>query len=258
MSPDTSIIILMKVTVRLFASYRDLAGKSRIELNHAQLDDVGQAIALLVEKLPVLPKNFKPHLIAVNEEFASFDYKIKDGDEIALYPPVSGGVDAKITNEPIDTANLVESVRQDANGAIAIFEGTTRNETNGRKVVALEYESHEPMANKVLNQVLTETANLFGISDLSATHRIGKLNIGEVSLVVAIASPHRLEAFLAIQYAVDRIKHIVPIWKREFFEDGDVWVGVACDPITHAAHLAEAPYANFLESRELSDMALVK
>ena len=100
----------MNVTVRLFASYRDLAGKSRIELNHSQLDDVGQAIALLVEKLPELPKNFKPHLIAVNEEFASFDYKIKDGDEIALYPPVSGGVDAKITNEPIESTLLPREV----------------------------------------------------------------------------------------------------------------------------------------------------
>ena len=240
----------MKVNIRLFASYRDLAGLSHIELESTRLDTVGQAIDLLVLKITSLPKNFKPHLIAVNEEFGSLEYKINEGDEIALYPPVSGGIDAKITGEPINTAILVNAVKKDSNGAIVTFEGTTRNQTNGRKVLRLEYEAHWPMASKVLSQVLNETAIRFGLSDVIALHRIGKLEVGEVSLAVVISSPHRLEAFLATQYAVDRIKHIVPIWKREFFENGEVWVGEACDPLTHAAHIAEAPYTHFLKNYE--------
>lgn len=243
----------MKVTVRLFASYRDIAGTNRVELENSELDTVGHVIDLLIQVVHSIPENFKPHLIAVNEEFASLEYRVKEGDEIALYPPVSGGVDAKITAEPITTSNVADLVRKDSNGAIVTFEGTTRDETNNRKVIRLEYETHATMATKVLKKVLNETAVRFGLSDIAALHRIGRLEIGEVSLVVAIASPHRLEAFLATQYAVDRIKHVVPIWKREFFEDGEVWIGDACDPLTHAAHTAEAPYSHFLQNRELSE-----
>ena len=245
----------MKAHVRLFASYREQAGGDHYDLALSDGATVAAAVASLLEEAPSLPRDFKPHLIAVNEEFANLDYPLHDGDEVALYPPVSGGVDARMVHDAIDVGRLADAVRQPGNGAVVTFEGTTRDNTGGRGVLRLEYEAHVPMAEKVLAQVLNETAVRFGLDDIAVRHRIGMLEIGEVSLVVAVAAPHRMEAFLAAQYAVDRIKHVVPVWKREFFEDGEVWVGEACDPVTHASHLAEAPYAGFLADRELLSAA---
>lgn len=236
----------MKAHVRLFASYREQAGGDHYDLALADGATVAAAVASLLAEAPSLPRDFKPHLIAVNEEFANLDYPLHDGDEVALYPPVSGGVDARMVSDAIDIGQLADAVRKPGNGAVVTFEGTTRDNTGGRRVLRLEYEAHVPMAEKVLAHVLNETAVRFGLDDIAVRHRIGMLEIGEVSLVVAAAAPHRMEAFLAAQYAVDRIKHVVPVWKREFFEDGEVWVGEACDPVTHATHLSEAPYAGFL------------
>ncbi len=250
-----AIIDAMKAHLRLFATYRDQAGRDRFELALEDGDTVARAIELLLAEAPSLPRDFTPHLIAVNEEFANLAYPLQDGDEVALYPPVSGGVDARVVREPIDARAVADTVRGPGNGAVVTFEGTTRDNTGGRRVLKLEYEAHLTMAEKVLGQVLEETAVRFGIDDIAARHRIGRLDIGEVSLVVVVAAPHRAEAFFAAEYAVDRIKHVVPVWKRESFEDGEVWVGVACDPATHAQHQAEAPYAAFLAERELSSAA---
>lgn len=240
----------MKTHVRLFASYREWAGGDHFDLTLEDGATVAAAVVSLLAKVPSLPSDFKPHLIAVNEEFANLDYPLHDGDEVALYPPVSGGVDARIVHGTIDAGALANTVRRPENGAVVTFEGVTRDNTGGRRVLRLEYEAHDSMAEKVLGQVLTETAVRFGLEGIAGRHRIGMLKIGEASLVVAIGAPHRMEAFLAGQYAVDRIKHVVPVWKREFFEDGQVWVGEACDPVTHANHLAEAPYSRFLLGRE--------
>ena len=240
----------MNVHVRLYASYREQAGHDRLDVTLAEGATVADAVTQLMADAPTLPAGFKPHLIAVNDEFGNLAYPLHDGDSIALYPPVSGGVDARVVHGPIDARELAEAVRRSSNGAVVTFEGTTRDETGGERVLHLEYEADEPMAEKVLAQVIEETVTRFGVSDMAARHRIGRLEIGEVSLVVAAAAPHRLEAFLAAQYAVDRIKHIVPVWKKEVFESGAVWVGAACGPEEHARELAEAPYALFLAERE--------
>lgn len=240
----------MRTTMRLFATYREQAGTGRVEVSPPAGATVKTAIALLLDATPRLPRDFRPYLIAVNEEFANPDYPLHDGDEVALYPPVSGGVDARVVREPLDARALTSAVRRSSNGAVVTFEGTTRDETDGRRVLHLEYEAHEAMAEKVLGQVLEETACRFGLSDVAARHRLGRLEIGDVSLVVVVAAPHRLEAFLAAQYAVDRIKHIVPVWKQEHFADGAVWVGAACEPERHAYEQATAPYARFLAARD--------
>ena len=240
----------MLVHVRLYASYRERAGRDRLDVALADGGTVADAVSRLMAAAPLLPSDFKPHLIAVNDEFANMAYPLHDGDSIALYPPVSGGVDVRVVRGPIDARELADAVRRSSNGAVVTFEGTTRDETGGQRVLHLEYEADEPMAEKVLAQVMEETATRFGVSDMAARHRVGHLEIGEVSLVVAVAAPHRLEAFLAAQYAVDRIKHIVPVWKKEFFESGAVWVGAACGPEEHARELTEAPYALFLAERE--------
>ncbi|MBM3940139.1 MAG: hypothetical protein FJ318_04465 [SAR202 cluster bacterium] len=240
----------MNVRIRLFASYRELAGTGRIDVTLEPPATVAAAIQRLLQAVPALPRDFRPHLIAVNEDFANAEYPLRDGDEVALYPPVSGGVEARVVHEAIGAGAVADRVRHPGNGAVVTFEGVTRDNTGGRRVRHLEYEAHEAMAEKVLSGVLVETAARFGIDRLAAWHRIGHLEIGDVSLVVAVGSAHRLEAFLATQYAVDRIKHVVPVWKKEAFEDGSVWVGAACDPEHHAMEQQVAPYAGFLAARE--------
>lgn len=219
----------MRVLIRLFAFYREQAGVDRLEITLPDQATTAQAIVALRDQRPTLPPDFRPHLIAVNEEFASLEFVLHEGDEVALYPPVSGGVDAAVTENPVDSRIIANMVHLPSNGAVATFEGVTRDETGGSRVLHLEYEAHDSMANKVLAQVLEETIYRYGVSTIAARHRLGRLEIGDVSLVVAVGSPHRAEAFLAAQYAVDRIKQIVPIWKKEFFADGSVWVGMACD-----------------------------
>ncbi len=131
-----------------------------------------------------------------------------------------------VTRKPLDTEAITSTVRASANGGIVTFLGTTRDETDGRRVLYLEYEAYQGMAEKMLARVAQEVRERWGITDLAIAHRLGRLEIGEVSLVVAAASPHRAEAFAACQYVVDRIKQNVPIWKKEVFEDGEVWVGM--------------------------------
>ena len=131
-----------------------------------------------------------------------------------------------ITREPLDPEAITATVRRDTDGGVVTFLGTTRNETEGRRVLYLEYEAYEEMAEKMLSRIVQEIAERWGITDVSIAHRFGRLEIGEVSLVVAVASPHRAEAFQACQYVVDRIKQNVPIWKKEVFADGEVWVGM--------------------------------
>ena len=131
-----------------------------------------------------------------------------------------------LTRKPLDPQALTATVHSDANGGIVTFLGTTRNETGGRHVLYLEYEAYEGMADKMLARIAQEISKRWGITDISIAHRFGRLEIGDVSLVVAVASPHRAEAFAACQYVVDRIKQDVPIWKKEVFADGAVWVGV--------------------------------
>jgi molybdopterin synthase catalytic subunit len=209
----------MLTHIRLFATYREQAGTDRMDLTLSDGATVADVVADLLKQCPGLPRDFRPHLIAVNEEFATLDYLLHDEDEVALYPPVSGGVDAAFTTKRIDTFAVADLVRRASNGAVITFEGATRNDTDGKAVSYLEYEAHLPMAQKVLAQVLEETAHRFDVEHLAARHRTGHLEIGETSLVVAIGAPHRKDAFLAAQYVVDRIKQIVPVWKKEFYTD---------------------------------------
>ena len=134
-----------------------------------------------------------------------------------------------VTRERLDPEAITATVRANANGGVVTFLGTTRDDTDGRRVLYLEYEAYEGMAEKMLARIADEIRERWGIADVSIAHRFGRLEIGEVSLVVAVASPHRSEAFAACQYAVDRIKQNVPIWKKEVFEDGEVWVDVEAE-----------------------------
>jgi molybdopterin synthase catalytic subunit len=129
-----------------------------------------------------------------------------------------------ITREPLDPQPLVEAVRKDESGAVALFYGVVRNHNMGRSVQYLEYDAYESMAVKKLREVADEVCAKFPVTGIAALHRIGRLEIGETSLLVAVSSPHRKEAFEACHYAVDRIKETVPVWKKEVWEDGSEWI----------------------------------
>ena len=131
----------------------------------------------------------------------------------------------KITKEPLNPEEITAQVRRDSNGAVITFLGTTRDFSEGRNVEYLEYEAYQPMAENMLQQIADELREKWDIADFAVAHRVGRVDIGEISLVVALSSPHRQQAFEAGQYVVDRIKQLVPIWKKEAFEGGEVWVG---------------------------------
>jgi molybdopterin synthase catalytic subunit len=145
----------------------------------------------------------------------------------------------EITDEPLDSEAITAKVRRDSNGAVVTFLGTTRDFTAGRTVLHLEYEAYQPMADSKLAEIVDEIRERWSIEDVAIAHRLGRLEIGETSLIVAVASPHREAAFAACQYSVDRIKEMVPIWKKEFFEGGEVWVGSQeGPPVEEAAEAA--------------------
>ncbi len=129
----------------------------------------------------------------------------------------------EVTFQPLDPEKITRTVRSDAHGAVVTFLGTVRNNSEGRKVLRMEYEAFKEMAEKKLAEIAAEIKQRWGLEQVSIVHRVGPMAVGEISLVVAIGSPHRKEAFAACEYTVDRIKQIVPIWKKETFEDGVGW-----------------------------------
>jgi len=174
-------------------------------------------------------------LLARNREFSEAAAAIQDGDEIAFLPPVSGGRQYlhevsenghffALTRQPINTRKIAERLLEAENGAIVTFEGVARNNTNGRRTHYLDYECYEPMAMKVMARIGAQIAADYAIRRIAMVHRLGRLLIGETSVVVMVSAPHRQAAFAAVQAGIDQLKRQVPIWKKEHFADGEVWV----------------------------------
>lgn len=222
----------MKIKVNFFALYRERAGRRQTILDLAPGADVSQLVDEVRRLFPDLAPPAVNIVVAVNTEYAEPDVVLHDGDDIALIPPVSGGEDMiEITRQPLEPESVTARVRKDTNGAVVTFLGTTRLFAEGKKVLYLEYEAYEEMALKEMEKIRGEICSERGIEDMAISHRIGRVDIGEISLVVAVASPHRKEAFYACHQAVDLLKEKVPIWKKEFFEDGYHWV--ACEDHEH-------------------------
>jgi molybdopterin synthase catalytic subunit len=209
----------VQVSVRLFAGLRERAGTGarRLELpNGATVADVWGALEL-GEEPPGL-------LYAVNKRYADTGTTLGDGDEVALIPPVSGG-DFRLSPDPLSLDDVVREVRDDGAGAIATFTGTVRNRSRDREVQYLEYEAYEGMAEEVMADLASELSRRHELSAIAIHHRVGRVEIGEPSVVIAVSSPHRAAALAACKEAIDTLKGTVPLWKKEVYEGGEEWIG---------------------------------
>ena len=206
----------MAVTVRLFAGLRERAGWSRRELDVERVADVWAALGLGEE-----PEGL---LYAVNREYAERDRPLADGDEVALIPPVSGG-GFRLSDEPLSLEAVVDEVASDHAGAIATFVGTTRAFSRGRPVRHLEYEAFEGMAEQEMARIAAELRERYELNDVAIHHRVGRVDIGERSVVIAVSAPHRGDALAACKEAIDTLKQTVPLWKKEVYEGGEEWIG---------------------------------
>jgi molybdopterin synthase catalytic subunit len=217
----------MRIKVLYFAAARERAGVSQEELELPAGSSVEAASEVIAQRHPGL-RNLLPHLrIAVNQEFVGKQDRIPAGGELALIPPVAGGVGRfLVIDRPLDLRDVIAAVAGEAYGGLVTFSGSVREQTRGRRVLRLEYEAYGPMAEKVLAAIGDEIAQKWPGCRASIIHRVGTLEPGELAVVIAAAAPHRREAFRACEYAIDRIKADAPIWKKEFYEDGEVWVGI--------------------------------
>ena len=207
----------MPVTVRLFAGLRERAGWSRRELEGLErVADVWAALGLGEEPGGLL--------YAVNREYADADRKLADGDEVALIPPVSGGA-FRVTEEPLSLDAAVAEVADERAGGIATFTGTVRRQSRGREVLHLEYEAYAEMAEDVITQLAAELDKAHDLCGIAIHHRVGRVEIGEPSVVIAVSAPHRQDALAACREAIDRLKETVPLWKKEVYEGGEEWLG---------------------------------
>ena len=215
----------MKIRVRFFASYREIVGRREMETEVPQGARVSYVLADLIKDYPALSEVAAISRFVVNQEFASPDTMLKENDEVVFVPPVAGGSRFEITEDELAADELIKSVEQPTDGAVVTFVGIVRDNSHGRKVRFLEYEAYKEMAEKKLLEIGDEIRQRWGLEEIAIRHRVGRLNIGDAAVVIAVASPHRKDAFVACEYAIDRLKQIVPIWKKEYFEDGEVWVG---------------------------------
>jgi molybdopterin synthase catalytic subunit len=219
----------MRVRLVSFGALKDAFGESR-ELPEGE--SVGGLLELLRGESVVPEQVLHSAAVAVNHEYARAAQTLHEGDEVAILPPVSGGSDlakgnsgtmVALVREGIDAAAVVASVKSGADGAVCVFDGIVRNNTRGRPTLHLDYEAYEVMALRQMNLLRAEAMEHFGVRDVAIVHRLGRLLVGETSVLIAVASAHRGAAFDACRWVIDTLKKTVPIWKREQFADGAVW-----------------------------------
>jgi MoaE-MoaD fusion protein len=206
----------VKVTVRLFAGLRERAGWGEREIDAASVADVWTALGIGDEPAGLL--------YAVNQEYAERDRPLADGDEVAVIPPVSGG-SFRLVDGPIDVSSVIREVETEEAGAVATFQGTVRRRSRGRSVIALEYEAYEGMAERVMAELADAVKSSYELCEVAITHRIGRCEVGDVSVAIAVSAPHRQDALSACRELIDELKERVPLWKKELYEGGEEWIG---------------------------------
>jgi molybdopterin synthase catalytic subunit/molybdopterin converting factor small subunit len=224
----------MKIGVLLFGVLKDVVGRSSETVDLPEGSRVQEILIYYAGAAPRFAAMAPSLAISVNQEYAGTDHTLHEGDEVGLLPPVSGGLEGNgVPNEKLGEARIVrESINKDAavrrlqrpaDGAAVIFDGVVRDNTRGRRTLYLEYEAYEAMALKQMQSLVEEARTRFQVRDASIVHRLGRLEIGETSVLIVVASAHRAAAFEASRWIIDTLKKTVPIWKKEYFEDGAVW-----------------------------------
>jgi len=222
----------VRVRVHLFARYREATGRGQVDLEIPEGGTVDTAWSAVVERHPELAEYRPFTLFAVGHDYVEPDHPLKSGDELCLFPPVSGGSATErdifaVVDRPLSPDEIAAQVDDPGAGGIVIFSGVVRNQTDGRPVKFLEYEAHAAMAEAKLREIGAAIRGRWpGVKRVAMLHRIGRLEIGESSVLIAVSAAHRGDAFEACRYAIDTLKRIVPVWKKEHFEDGEVWVGL--------------------------------
>lgn len=222
------------VKVKLFAAAAEAAGCRQLEGSWAGRT-AGEVLDELKAQYPLLANLVPTLAIAVNRAYAGPDRLLQDGDELALIPPVSGGSGEEpplfeITTDPLSADEVAARVTNSRSGATVVFVGTVREWTGDRHTVLLEYDAYPEMAVEQMKIISDEIAQRWPGTRTAIVHRIGRLASTEASVVIAVAAPHRADAFDACRYAIERVKQIVPIWKKEVWEDGEEWVGAQTGP----------------------------
>ncbi len=207
----------VRVSVRLFAGLRERAGTGRLELDGVEhVSDVWPKLGLGDEPGGLL--------YAVNRAYVEREHLLADGDEVAVIPPVSGGA-LLLSADPLDVAAVVAEAASDDAGAVATFVGTVRRQSRGREVVRLEYEAFAEMAEPMLAALAADLKEKHGLCEVAIHHRVGVVEIGEPSVVIAVSAPHRAAALDACREAIDTLKETIPLWKKEIYAGGEEWIG---------------------------------
>jgi molybdopterin synthase catalytic subunit len=216
----------MRVEVLFFALFREQAGTRETALELPEGATVRDAQRLLESRFPGL--SLEQGLAAVNQEFRPPEHPLADGDELAFLPPVSGGNEAPdswgLTQAPLELQRWVDWASAPPYGAVVSFLGTTRSPNRGREVAYLEYEAYGGMAERVMQRIIVEMRERWVLGRVALWHRTGRVDPAEASILIVVSSPHRLEGFEACRYAIERVKQILPVWKKEFSPDGSHWV----------------------------------
>ncbi len=217
----------MQIRVLFFGILKDLAGKPSDSLSLPENATLGDVLSHYEQIIPRLKESASSLAMSVNQEYAGPSTRLRPGDEVALLPPVSGGSEshgrAAIVRETINTAGILKEIKHPEDGAAAVFEGMVRNHTRGRRTLYLDYEAYEEMALRQMEELAGRALAEFKIRDVAVVHRLGRLEIGETSVLIVVTSAHRAAAFDACRWLIDTLKRTVPIWKKEHFEDGAVW-----------------------------------
>lgn len=241
----------MQVHVLPFGILKNWIGASTLEL------DEGATVADLLARLggdhsgPGVA--LRGIAVSVNAEYAVAGQVLRDGDEVGLLPPVSGGSSSNVSDQPvvsaltrdvIDAKALIAAAKHGEDGAVVVFDGIVRNHSRNRQTLYLDYEAYEEMALKQIDSLSREAIGRFGVRHVTLVHRLGRLNVGETSVLIVVASAHRAQAFDACRWLIDTLKKSVPIWKKETFVDGVVWAAGEPFPENIAVNGPETPHAS--------------
>ncbi len=243
----------MQVSVLIFGYLKETTGRAEATISMPEGKSVGDLLEACATIWPGIEPYYDVIAVALNEEYAQRDAVLHDGDKVALIPPVSGGAPdappesnptsdtepaanaeaeaaeskpagaALLTNDPIDTPGVVAVMKKGSDGAVVMFEGIVRNQTRGRQTLYLDYEAYEEMALKQISGLVQQALNDYAVRGVALIHRLGRMEIGETSVLIVVASAHRGPAYEASRWLIDTLKKTVPIWKKEYFVDGAVW-----------------------------------